>query len=152
MTVDVREVAHCTCLALRRAARQVTQLYDRSLEQAGLTANQFGLLGQLYGASAAGRPALSIGALAERVGTDPTTLNRGLKPLEAQGLVATATDPDDRRVRTLSITRKGRTTFEQAVPLWRAARAELQGAIGAETMAALTGLLDRSSAKMLKRA
>ena len=52
-------------------------------------------------------------------------------------------------MRALSITRKGGAKFEQAVPLWREARAGLRSAIGAETMAALTDLLDRSSRRLV---
>jgi DNA-binding MarR family transcriptional regulator len=150
MTIDIREVAHCMCLALRRAARQVTQIYDRQLEAAGLTVNQFGLLAHLHAAHTGGG-ALSIGTLAERIGMDPTTLNRSLKPLQELKLVATATDPRDRRVRALAITRKGRAKLEQAMPLWRAARAETEAAIGGETAAAIRGLLDLSSARISKR-
>ena len=148
MTVDIGEVAQCACLALRRTARQVTQIYDRHLGAAGLTVNQFGLLAHLYGAKAAGREGLSIGALAERIGMDPTTLNRGLKPLQELGLVAAATNAADRRVRALSITRKGRTRLEQAVPHWRAARAELHDAVGADAAGTLTRLLDLSSGRL----
>lgn len=150
MTIDIREVAHCMCLALRRAARQVTQIYDQQLEAAGLTVNQFGLLAHLHAAHAR-REALSIGTLAERIGMDPTTLNRSLKPLQALKLVATATDPRDRRVRALALTRKGRAKLEQAMPLWRAARAETEATIGGETAAAIRGLLDLSSARLSKR-
>jgi DNA-binding MarR family transcriptional regulator len=152
MAVDIREIANCPCLALRRTTRHVTRIYDRLLEPLGLTVNQFGLLGYLHGASLSGRGPLSIGALAERIGMDPTTVNRHLKPLQALKLVAAATDPRDRRVRALVITRKGRAKLERAVPPWREARAQLEGAIGVETSAALKGLLDLSSARLVKRA
>ena len=80
--IDIRAIAQCSCLRLRRTTRRVTQIYDRLLEPAGLTVNQFGLLARLYGANLR-REILPIGTLAERVGMDPTTLNRSLKPLEA---------------------------------------------------------------------
>ncbi|MBV9686386.1 MAG: hypothetical protein JO096_04145, partial [Alphaproteobacteria bacterium] len=37
----------CNCLALRQAARHVTQFYDRFLASAGLRATQFGILAKL---------------------------------------------------------------------------------------------------------
>lgn len=151
MTIDIREVAHCACLALRRTARQATQLYDRHLERAGLTVNQFGVLAHLHAVQARGHEALSIGALAERIGMDPTTLNRSLKPLQAAKLVMVAADARDRRVRTLGLTGKGRTRLDQAVPLWRQARTEMEAAIGVETANALGELLDLSSARLVKR-
>src|SRR5882724_8925118 len=90
--LDIREVAQCSCLRFRRVTRRITQIYDRLLEPAGLTVNQFGLLARLYGASLR-REVLPISTLAERVGMDPTTLNRSLKPLEKAGFVTNSTDP-----------------------------------------------------------
>ena len=146
--VNVIEIAGCTCLRLRRATRRVTQIYDRFLEPAGLTSNQIGLLTHLYGASRSARAALPIGVLAERVGMDPTTLNRNLKPLEAQGLVEDAADPEDGRVRAILITREGTTRLQKAVPFWRQAQTHLESALGKEATLALNGLLDLSSAKL----
>src|ERR1041385_7542477 len=95
--IDLREVSACTCLAARRIARALTQAYDQALEPAALTVNQFGLLAKLHGASQGGRAGVRIGALAARLGMHPTTLNRDLKPLRAQGLVSDSTDASDRR-------------------------------------------------------
>jgi len=148
--IDVRELAQCTCLRLRRAARRVTQIYDHRLEPAGLTIGQFGLLAQLHGASLQGSGGLSIRALAERRGMDPTTLTRNLKPLKAQNLVADAADASDRRVRTVAITRRGRGKLREAVPLWRQAQAEVERILGIEATVALNGLLDLSAAKLAK--
>jgi DNA-binding MarR family transcriptional regulator len=151
MNADIREVAGCTCLRLRRTTRRVTQVYDHLLEPTGLTVNQFGLLAHLYGVSVARPEGLAIGALAERIGTDPTTLNRSLKPLQALDLVSDAIHPRDRRVRTLSITSKGRGRLQRAVPFWREAQAQVEDALGVEAIVALNGLLDLSSAKLPKR-
>src|ERR1700694_3505270 len=94
-----RTLLGCTCLRLRRTTRSVTQLYDRLLQPAGLTANQFGLLARLYAASLGGSDGISIGVMAESVGMDPTTLNRNLKPLEAVDWVNVVPDSTDARVR-----------------------------------------------------
>jgi DNA-binding MarR family transcriptional regulator len=145
--IDIRAIAQCSCLRLRRTTRRVTQIYDRLLEPAGLTVNQFGLLARLYGAKLR-REMLPIGTLAERVGMDPTTLNRSLKPLEAEGLVANATDPADRRVRAVLITERGVAKLEQAVPSWRRAQAQIDDALGLDASVALNGLLELSYAKL----
>jgi DNA-binding MarR family transcriptional regulator len=148
--IDIREVSGCTCLSARRAGRQLTQIYDHALKPAGLTVNQFGLLAKLYGASLAGRQGLSIGMLAERLGMDPTTLNRNLKPLAARGLVADGADPEDRRVRAILITSKGLSKLRKAVPFWRGAQARIQEALGVEATLALRSLLDLASAKLAR--
>src|ERR1700733_843519 len=107
--IVLNEVANCMCLRARRVTRRLTHIYDTALEPIHLTANQFGVLSFLYGPTLGGRDHVSIGALAERVGKHPTTLNRDLKPLEVLGLVASVENPADRRVRAIQITSKGRT-------------------------------------------
>jgi DNA-binding MarR family transcriptional regulator len=145
---QLQEIMGCTCLRMRRATRRVTQIYDRTLEPAGLTVNQFGLLAHLYGASLQGLAGWSVGTLAERLGMDPTTLNRNLKPLEARGLVADAADPADGRVRLVRITGKGERELLRAIPLWQQAQARFATALGDRTTTALNGLLDRTVARL----
>src|SRR5262249_1151236 len=80
MENDFRRIMECTCMRMRRATRRVTQLYDRALEPAGLTVNQFGLLAYLHGASLQRSNDLSISTIAEWLGMDPTTLEPCLGP------------------------------------------------------------------------
>jgi len=146
--VDLREVSQCTCFRLRRAARRTTQLYDQLLAPAGLTVGQFSLLAHLLDPGAPARGGTSVGALSDRLGMDPTTLSRNLKPLMADGLVAEGTDPQDRRRRVLSITRAGRRRFCAAVPRWRQAQARMARSLGDDTLLAMNGLLDRTVARL----
>ncbi len=148
LEAELRRVMGCTCLRVRRAARRVTQLYEHALEPAGLTANQFSLLSFLYNAGVAGSNGLSIGAIADWLAMDPTTLNRNLKPLAAKGLVKNAPDPADGRVRIVLITDKGRRTLRGALPLWRGAQARVEKMLGPQPTAELNKLLDLSAAKL----
>ena len=66
---------------------------------AGLTVGQFGMLARLYGDNAR-REVVPIGTLAERMGMDPTTLSRSLKPF--LGLIDNAVNPKDRRRRAVN--------------------------------------------------
>jgi DNA-binding MarR family transcriptional regulator len=143
MDKNLREVMGCTCLRIRRTSRHVTQIYDRALEPVGLTINQFGLLANLYGVDLMRSAGLSIGALSERLGADPTTLNRTLKPLTARGLVKHLTDPADARVRIVRIAETGKREFLKAMPLWRQAQDRVEGALGEKTTSVLNDLLDR---------
>ncbi len=142
--IDVREVAQCTCLRLRRTTRRLTQIYDAALAPVDLTIGQFGLLAHLYGRRHAEPEERSIGIIAELLGTDPTTLNRTLKPLERAGFVADGARTADRRVRTLKLTAKGVARFRSAIPLWREAEAEVKQSLGARDAAHLGSLLDAS--------
>ena len=140
--LDIGEISRCTCPHARRATRRLTQIYDRALRPIGLTSNQFGLLVILYGHSLAAGRGLAIGALAERLGMDPTTLNRNLRPLSVRGLVASAASPEDRRVRVVYITRKGLARLRRAVPPWRRTQAGIREALGDKTLVTLNDLLD----------
>lgn len=131
-------VSGCTCMRLRKATRRVSQIYDRHLEPAGLTITQYGLLAHLVAVTDT-----AIGALAEKLAMDPTTLTRNLRPLIRQGLVALVPDARDRRVRCVSLTDNGREAFESARPLWRAAQNQINAAIGDSETSALHAELDR---------
>ena len=124
-------------MRLRKASRRVTQIYDHTLEAAGLTVTQYGVLGQLVRYTGIG-----IGALAERLIMDPTTLTRSLRPLERQGLVRTRPDRRDGRLKCLHLTAKGRRAFENAVPAWKRAQHRLEEALGGSEAAALNAALD----------
>jgi DNA-binding MarR family transcriptional regulator len=147
--VDVRDVSACIGLQLRRTGRLSTQLFEAHLQPAGLTVGQFGVMAQLYGSSLARGP-MSMKTLANVLGMDPTTLNRTLKPLEAQGFVATALDPNDRRARCIQLTAAGGERLAKAMPLWQAADDELRRTVGAEAAVALSGLLGLASEKLRK--
>ena len=66
----------CNCLALRAAARHVTQFYDQCLAPSGLRTTQFSILARLK------RGPQTINALAADLVLDRTTLGRTMLPLE----------------------------------------------------------------------
>ncbi|HTI44782.1 MAG TPA: MarR family winged helix-turn-helix transcriptional regulator [Candidatus Nitrosotalea sp.] len=150
----LREISGCTCLQFRRISRRMTQIYDRHLAAGDITSNQFGLLTYLQAAATPGIRAatasggLSIGQLAERIGMDPTTLNRNLKPLLAAKLVRDAVDGADARIRQILITERGRQRLSQAIPLWRKAQAEVTQALGGDIAQSLNGLLETTVAAL----
>jgi DNA-binding MarR family transcriptional regulator len=103
-----------TCLGarVRRAARAVGNHYDEHLKPSGLKGTQFTLLTALYL-----NPEATISRMAEFLLLDRTTLNRNLKPLEREGLIASGSGKD-LRTRTLKLTDKGIDVLQQALPLW----------------------------------
>lgn len=109
----------CVCLNVRRAARQVARRYDEAFRPLGLTSGQFSILSALLRDGA-----VPLGALADILGMDRTTLNRNLKPLEEERLIVTSATKEDRRVRGLSLTKKGRALLDRAIPIWRTAQAD----------------------------
>jgi len=133
----------CTAARVRKASRRVSQIYDRELEPYDLTVTQFGLLAQLRAA-----PGAAVGALADSMVMDATTVSRNLRPLERRGLVVAEPDRDDGRVRKLKLTPAGRTAFERATAGWRAAQNRIAAALGAEEMIALNAALDRALVRL----
>jgi len=139
----------CTCLALRRATRRVTQIYDRHLKPLDLRITQFAVLGRLAGPGfatgepAAAGPGLSITNLAQRLGLDRSTLGRNVRPLIKSGLVAMSGGAD-RRAHTLALTEAGRARLESAVPLWRAAQRAVSEKLGRDRTRALRAMLDET--------
>ncbi len=114
----------CACLSLRQASRVVTQMYDDALRPAGLRATQFGLL---MAVRAVGR--MTISELADFVIMDRTTLTRNLRPLEKNGYLRVEPG-EDRRMRRVSLTRKGRTALEKAFPLWKEVQTQVMDKLG----------------------
>ena len=124
----------CVCFAVRRAARAITQHYDRALRPSGLRATQFTLLTVLALAGP-----LPVSRAAGRLGMERTTLTRNLRPLVRQGLV-TFGDGDDRRVRTLTLTAKGRRAAVAALPHWRQAQRVAASDVNQAALASLQTL------------
>lgn len=124
-------------MRLRRTARRVTQIYDHRLAPYGLTGAQFSLLAQLRA-----HPGLCIGALAERIFMDATTLSRNLAPLERRGLASFAPDARDRRARRLSLTEEGRALLKSATAGWSEAQRQVESLLGVAGAQALNATLD----------
>jgi DNA-binding MarR family transcriptional regulator len=61
---------------------------------------------------------------------DSGALAHTLKPLERDGLIAVAVDPDDRRNRLIALTRRGRTKLAETDALWAKAQRGFEAAFG----------------------
>ena len=130
MTMD------CNCLALRQAARHVTQYYDQFLAPLGLRTTQFSILAKLRRLGPT-----SINALAADLVVDRTTLGRNMLPLERDGLIRISQGRSDRRSKELQLTQAGIERLREAVKEWARAQAGFEGAFGVPRAAALRGLL-----------
>jgi DNA-binding MarR family transcriptional regulator len=131
------EPAACNCLAIRQAARQVTQLYDRHLAAEGLRTTQYSILAKL---SRLGP--LSINELAAMMVMDRTTLGRAVRPLERNRLVAIGRGRDG-RTRALGLTPTGARRLKAATARWREAQRHFETAYGVADAASLRSALAR---------
>lgn len=131
MTLRVRD--SCLCLHTQRAARALARRFDEALRPVGLRSGQFSLLISLN------RPEPpTVGSVARLLAMDRTTLTANLKPLERRGLLATAPDAEDRRIRRLTLTGDGLALLERAVPIWIATHEAIERALPGD-VAALRG-------------
>lgn len=129
--------SRCNCFAIRSAARQTSQFYDRYLARAGLRTTQFSVLSML-----SRHGPLAIGELAARMAMDRTTTGRALRPLEREGLVTIGPGRDG-RTRALSLTEAGGAKLKEAAGLWREAQGAFEELYGAAEAAELRRALDR---------
>jgi DNA-binding MarR family transcriptional regulator len=121
LTFTHRVRDHCLCLHVQRAARALARRFDDALRPVGLTQGQFSLLTALKRAEPP-----SIGAVAELLALDRTTLTANLKPLARRGLVKVRVDRDDKRGRRLILTPAGQAVLAAAAPIWKRAHGQAE--------------------------
>jgi DNA-binding MarR family transcriptional regulator len=126
----------CTCLAVRQAARHVTQFYDQHLTPAGLRITQFSILAKLRRLGP-----MTINALADELVMDRTTLGRNILPLVREGLLSIASGRTDRRSRELRLTKAGIERLGAARRGWSQAQTRFATVFGEQRAVALRALL-----------
>lgn len=130
------DTSACTCFALRKAARTVTQVFDGFMKPSRLMITQFSMLSALAQAGP-----LPMNELASMLATDRTTLTRNLRPLLRAGFVSVERGTD-RRVRIVTLTTKGAAALSDALPMWRHAQNYIVGKLGRRRWHDLLGALD----------
>src|SRR4030088_1257361 len=115
----------CNCLAVRQAARYITQFYDRYLAAVELRTTQYGILSRLKR-----QGPMSINTLAAELVVDRTTLGRNIRPLERDDLIAIEADPSDGRSKILRLTKAGDARFQRAQKHWAEAQKRFERAYG----------------------
>ncbi len=126
----------CTCLAVRQAARHVTQFYDQQLAPIGLRTTQYSILAKLNRLGP-----MSVNALADAMVMDRTTLGRNIKPLQRLKLVAVRRGREDARVKEVHLTDSGSERFRRAEKLWAGAQQQFDHAFGAGNSSDLRALM-----------
>jgi DNA-binding MarR family transcriptional regulator len=134
-------LSECNCLAIRQAARHVTQFYDQLFAPTGLRATQFAILGRLRHVGP-----MSINALAAELVMDRTTLGRNILPLQRDGLIEVAPGAKDRRRRELRLTEAGLRLHREGAAYWEEAQNRFNTVFGNERAAVLRDLLREVSA------
>ena len=121
----------------------MSRLYDQHMATVGLKTTQYSVL------TNAAREALPVAELAERLGTERTTLTRNLKPLIEARWVTLEAGADSRQ-RIVTISAAGRAKLAAAFHAWRAAQDAVGRLLGDAGVAALHQQIDHTYARLLQ--
>ena len=126
-------VSPCYCINLRRAAGAVTDFYENTFDELGLSVAQYYLLKSLSRLAP-----VTTTRLAEEVGLERSTLVRNMRVLQKNGWVD---DVSGSLKHQFQLSGKGHVLLSQAVPLWEKAQSGFVEKLGQEDTAELMRLL-----------
>ena len=135
--MDFQHPLNCLTFNLQRASRALVRGLETAAKDSGVTAPQFTTLSLV-----AGFGEMTVSQLAERMGTDRTTLTRNLAVMARKGWIVEA-EADDRRLSVWRLAPEGRATLDAALPVWRKFQAGLVDKIGPDAATDLLTTLKR---------
>lgn len=125
-------IQFCACANLRKAARIVTQAYEKKMAPTGLKVTQYYMLVNI-----AQHRNISISQLGEIMLLDQSTVTRNVNILKESGYVRITRDINDSRTKSVSITGDGLAKIEEATPIWSQLQGKVENGIGKETYSEL---------------
>jgi len=131
------ECRDCVCLAVRTAARRITQGYDAALAGTGLRVTQFSLLVMAHHLRSP-----SMKRLSQMLNSDPTTITRNVQGLAKRRLL-TLSLGRDLRERKVTLTKKGEAILLRALPNWRVAQSDVVASLSRAELTKLRALLEQ---------
>ena len=117
----------CNNIELRKATRQIGQLFDDVIAPNGLRAAQQGLLYQIDRMDGP-----TMKELSKALVMDLSALGHTLKPLVRDGYVALKQCGNDGRVKRVFLTEQGRVKFDEGMKLWATAQRRLEAVMGVD--------------------
>lgn len=134
---------HEIAMGLRAAYWAMHRQTDACFARHGVTANQFVLLALL-----AEDDGITQQQLVQRASSDPNTVRAMLILLESRGLVSREQHPNDGRARNVTLTRKGRQTYNRLLEKSEPLREQLLAVFQPEQADALVRFLNQISDTM----
>ena len=126
----------CNHIVIRKATRQLGQLFDGVMDSTDLKATQCGLLMQI---EAMRSPTMKD--LAKALVMDLSALGHTLKPLIRDGFVELVPDAADRRSKRVALTAGGTEKLVVIKQLWHEATLRFETALGVERAVELRAVL-----------
>lgn len=112
------------------AARLLRKRFEQEARHLGMTSAQLQIMGRI-----ATNEGINQARLAALLDLEPITVCRHIDRMEAAGLVERNPDPNDRRVRLLAVTEKGRALIPEMRAVAQKVLGEAQEGLSAETRA-----------------
>src|SRR5438876_6007902 len=125
--------------AVMHASNVLESRLEARLSEVGLSLPKLAALHQL---TAAGE-SIPLGQLAERLACVKSNVTQLVDRLEADGLVARAADPNDRRSRLAVITDSGRIVYAKGMQIQQQSERDIFGALSRDESASLLALLSK---------
>src|SRR5437660_566033 len=125
--------------AVLHAASALETRVEERLAEVGLSIPKLAALHQLTQAG----DSLPLGQLAERLACVKSNVTQLVDRLEADGLVARAADPNDRRSRLAVITDSGRIAYAKGMQIQQQSERDIFGALSRDESASLLALLSK---------
>lgn len=114
------EFSDCMCLSIRKASRNITQVYNDQFKGLGINITQFSVLAIL-----AGIGKQTITKVAHQLGSERTTVTRAIAILEKKKFINIVLGAD-KRERLLAISKKGTEILNLARPHWKSAQLKIE--------------------------
>lgn len=125
----------CLCIAVRKASRRMTTVYDDALAPAGINLAQYSLLKNIRRMAP-----VSLTDLGAAMDLDRSTIGRNIKVLERMGLARPVAGKDQREA-SIELTEAGQSILTLAIPLWEQAQQAINAKLGPANVAQLEQLL-----------
>jgi len=122
---------------MRQSTRLLTQFYEDRLSEVGLKSGQLSILKAVHYKKQTSNKELQ-GILI----IDQSTLSRNLKPLFRDGYLLLSADPEDARVKLISLTPQGKLLHDRAAPIWKKAQKDLEKKLGESEVKNILALSD----------
>lgn len=118
-------VSQCALFDVNRLSRLLTGLYNAKMKDVPLSISQYTLIVNIEALAPA-----RVTEVANAMLMDRTSVTRLTEPLITRGLLKIEQGEEDRRVKNLTVTAKGRAALRASAQAWQDAQQALYDAIG----------------------
>ncbi|WP_249872670.1 MarR family winged helix-turn-helix transcriptional regulator [Oceanobacillus saliphilus] len=118
-------IQFCSCANIRKAARTVTQAFEKQMQSTGLKVTQYYMLVNI-----ARHKEITVSELGEIMLLEQSTATRNINILKNNGYVSITKAKDDLRTKYISITDLGLEKLEEATPIWLNIQTKIEDNLG----------------------